>query len=85
MTRYLLDTDALIDFSKRREPASSRILSWVDEGETVGVCAIADMHPMANNAAAVRRAIDTTFAPQGRPKARITPPVGAAQTRQRQA
>jgi predicted nucleic acid-binding protein len=40
MTRYLLDTDALIEFSKRREPASSRILSWIDEGETVGVCAI---------------------------------------------
>jgi predicted nucleic acid-binding protein len=40
MTRFLLDTDALIDFSKRREPASSRILSWIDAGETVGVCAI---------------------------------------------
>jgi predicted nucleic acid-binding protein len=40
MTRYLLDTDALIDFSKRREPASSRILQWIDGGVTVGVCAV---------------------------------------------
>lgn len=40
MTRYLLDTDALIDFSKRREPAHSRILAWIDRGEMVGVCAV---------------------------------------------
>jgi predicted nucleic acid-binding protein len=40
MTRYLLDTDAVIDLSKRREPAFSRILAWIDQGETVGVCAI---------------------------------------------
>jgi predicted nucleic acid-binding protein len=40
MTRFLLDTDALIDFSKQREPAASRITSWIDVGETVGVCAI---------------------------------------------
>lgn len=30
MTTYLLDTTALIDFSKRREPAYSRILAWID-------------------------------------------------------
>lgn len=40
MTRYLLDTDALIDFSKRRDPAYSWILTWIDGGETVGACAI---------------------------------------------
>jgi predicted nucleic acid-binding protein len=40
MTRYLLDTDALIDFSKRREPASSQILAWIEAGETLGTCAI---------------------------------------------
>jgi predicted nucleic acid-binding protein len=40
MTRFLLDTDALIEFSKQREPASSRIISWIEEGETVGACAI---------------------------------------------
>ena len=40
MTRYLLDTDALIDFSKGSEPATSHILSWIDAGDTLGVCAI---------------------------------------------
>ncbi len=40
MTRYLLDTTALIDFSKGREPAQSRILAMINEGSEVGVCAI---------------------------------------------
>jgi predicted nucleic acid-binding protein len=40
MTRYLLDTSALIDFSKGREPASTRILEMIDSGDEVGVCAI---------------------------------------------
>lgn len=40
MTLYLLDTDALIDFSKRREPAYARVLAWIDAAEAVGVCAI---------------------------------------------
>lgn len=40
MTRYLLDTDALIDFSKGSEPTTSRILSWIDASDVVAVCAI---------------------------------------------
>ena len=40
MTRYLLDTSALIDFSKGREPACTRILEMIDTGDEVGVCAI---------------------------------------------
>ncbi len=40
MTRYLLDTTALIDFSKDREPTRSRILSMIGAGEKLGVCAI---------------------------------------------
>ena len=40
MTRYLLDTDALIDFSKGAEPASSLVLSWIDGSDTVAVCPI---------------------------------------------
>jgi tRNA(fMet)-specific endonuclease VapC len=40
MTRYLLDTSALIDFSKDREPARTRILAMIDQGDEVGVCAI---------------------------------------------
>ncbi|MDO8690459.1 MAG: PIN domain-containing protein [Dehalococcoidia bacterium] len=40
MTRYMLDTTALIDFSKGREPASSRILRMIESGDKVGVCAI---------------------------------------------
>lgn len=40
MTRYLLDTTALIDFSKGREPARSRLLRMIQTGDEVGVCAI---------------------------------------------
>ena len=38
MTRYLLDTTALIDFSKGYEPAVSRILDMLEAGAEVGVC-----------------------------------------------
>ena len=31
---------SLIDFSKRREPAASHIVAWIDAGDTLGVCAI---------------------------------------------
>ena|SRR5947209_7825982 len=40
MTRYLLDTDSLIDFSKGVEPATSLILGWIDGSDTVAVCPI---------------------------------------------
>lgn len=40
MTRYLLDTDALIDFSKGVEPATSAILGWIDGEDLVAVCPI---------------------------------------------
>ena len=40
MTRYLLDTTALIDVSKNREPARSRILSMIEAGDELGVCGI---------------------------------------------
>jgi predicted nucleic acid-binding protein len=40
MTRYLLDTDTLIDFSKGREPTRSRILQMIEAGDVLGVCAI---------------------------------------------
>lgn len=40
MTRYLLDTDALIDFSKGRDPAYSHILAWINTGGTLAVCAV---------------------------------------------
>jgi predicted nucleic acid-binding protein len=40
MTRYLLDTDALIDFSKGVEPATSSVLSWMDGSDVVAVCPI---------------------------------------------
>lgn len=40
MTRYLLDTTALIDFSKGREPARSRILQMIAAGHEVGICAV---------------------------------------------
>lgn len=40
MTRYLLDTTALIDFSKGRESACSRLLQMIHAGDELGVCAI---------------------------------------------
>jgi predicted nucleic acid-binding protein len=40
VTRYLLDTTTLIDFSKGREPVRSRVLALIDAGEDVGVCAV---------------------------------------------
>lgn len=40
MSRYLLDTTALIDFSKGWQPALSRISSFIAAGDDLGVCAI---------------------------------------------
>ena len=40
MSRYLLDTDILISFSKRREPARSFIWAAIGFGDQLGVCAI---------------------------------------------
>lgn len=41
MKRYLLDTTALIDFSKNREPARSSLLAMIENGDDIGVCLIA--------------------------------------------
>lgn len=40
MAKFLLDTTAIIDFAKGREPAKSRILEMMGSEEEVGVCAI---------------------------------------------
>lgn len=40
MTRYILDTIALIDFSKSREPTRSRIFLMIEAGDELGVCAV---------------------------------------------
>ncbi len=40
MSRYLLDTTALIDFSKTRQPATEYILHWIAVGDVVAVCAV---------------------------------------------
>ena len=40
MSRYLLDTTALVDFSKGREPESSRLLALIEGGNEIGVCAV---------------------------------------------
>jgi tRNA(fMet)-specific endonuclease VapC len=40
MSRYLLDTSALIDLSKRREPARTRLRALLEAGDILGVCAI---------------------------------------------
>lgn len=38
--RYLLDTTALIDFSKGFEPSRTKVLELIDSGQEVGVCAV---------------------------------------------
>jgi predicted nucleic acid-binding protein len=40
VTRYLLDTDVLIDFSKGIEAVTAQLLTWIDGTDTVAVCAI---------------------------------------------
>lgn len=40
MARHLLDTTALIDYSKKREPAYSRIVALIAAEEDLGVCAV---------------------------------------------
>jgi predicted nucleic acid-binding protein len=40
VARYLIDTSALIDFSKGREPARARILALIRDDNAVGVCPI---------------------------------------------
>lgn len=40
MTRYLLDTDVLVDFSKGIEPVTAQLLAWIDSTDVVALCAI---------------------------------------------
>ena len=40
MSRYIVDTDTLIDFSMDREPTSSRLLKLIEDGAELGVCAV---------------------------------------------
>lgn len=40
MSLYLLDTSALIDFSKGFEPSTSRVKRLLDQGAILGVCAV---------------------------------------------
>ena len=40
MSRYLLDTTALIDFSKGREPAYSLVRRFIENGDEAGVSPI---------------------------------------------
>jgi len=38
--RYLLDSTALIEFSKGIEPTQTRILTLIESGHTVGLCGV---------------------------------------------
>ena len=40
MSRYLLDTTALIDLAKGREPATSAIHRWIEDGDELAVSAV---------------------------------------------
>jgi tRNA(fMet)-specific endonuclease VapC len=42
MSKYLLDTDTLIDFSKGREPVKTRLLTILTEGHEIAVCPITE-------------------------------------------
>jgi tRNA(fMet)-specific endonuclease VapC len=42
MSKYLLDTDTLIDFFSGREPARTRLLELITEGNDVATCAITE-------------------------------------------
>jgi predicted nucleic acid-binding protein len=39
-TRYLLDTTALIDFSKGFEPSRSKVLGMIDTGQPLALCCV---------------------------------------------
>ena len=41
MSRYLLDTDVLIDYANGKEPVVSRIKGLIAQGDDLGLCAIA--------------------------------------------
>lgn len=40
MTRYLVDTATLVDYSKNREPARSRIAQMIADGHELCTCAV---------------------------------------------
>ena len=40
MTRYLLDTTTLIDFSKGQEPVRSRLLALLETDHVIAICAV---------------------------------------------
>ncbi len=40
MTRYLIDTTTLIDYSKAHEPSASRIDAMFLSGDELGLCAV---------------------------------------------
>jgi predicted nucleic acid-binding protein len=40
MSRYIVDTDTLIDFSMDREPTRTALLKLIEEGAELGVCAV---------------------------------------------
>ena len=40
MSRYIIDTDTLIDFSMDREPTRTELLKLIEDGADLGVCAV---------------------------------------------
>jgi predicted nucleic acid-binding protein len=63
MSRYLLDTTALIDFSKGKEPAFSLIHRFIEHGDEVGVSPINVTEFYAGLAPAQREVWDAFFEP----------------------
>ena len=59
--KYLLDTTVLIEFGKRLEPTTSRLLGLIEADHLVGVCAvsIAELYSgPIGDAAAMERFLD---------------------------
>lgn len=63
MSRFLLDTTTLIDFSKRREPAFSLVYCLLHDGDEVGVSPINVAEFYAGLGSAELEAWDAFFEP----------------------
>ena len=58
MSRYLLDADMLIDFSKGWQPTTARLLGLVDAGDVLAVCDITLAEFYAGEAPGTKPKID---------------------------
>ena len=78
MTRYLLDTSVLVDYSRGLAPVTFQVQDWIRSGDEVGICAIqvaeyfaGERHtfdlPLAASGSAIQEAVwkELTYVPFG--------------------